>query len=65
MKNVLRKTWKVLLLVAFLAGAAVPFASGPAEAIPACGECEGGTTGSDYSCEGAHRNCSECSVCIK
>lgn len=65
MKTVLKKTWKVLLLVAFLAGAAFPFVSPPAEAIPRCGECEGGTSGGDYSCSGSHTNCSECTVCAE
>lgn len=66
MKTALKKTWKVLLLVAFLAGAAVPFVSQPAEAIPRCGECEGGSFDSGSgSCGGPHRNCTECTVCAE
>lgn|GEM_PF-5957251 len=35
----------------------------PAEAIPGCGQCRGGTTGPGLACAGASSNCAECTVC--
>lgn len=65
MSRSLQRFWKlpVLLAVLMLAALAAP---GPSvEAIPGCGECVGGTTGTGWSCGGAHTNCSECTVCAK
>jgi hypothetical protein len=48
-----------------LSGAAMPLVSPRAEAIPRCGKCADGTSGSDYVCSGSASNCSECTVCAK
>lgn len=66
MKHALKKTWKILILVAVLTSAAFPFVSPPAEAIPACGKCtDGSFSNSTMRCSDAASNCSECTVCAK
>jgi hypothetical protein len=64
-KDALKKSWQVLMLLALLAAAALPILSPRAQALPGCGECSDGTWGSGYSCFGAARNCSDCTVCDK
>jgi hypothetical protein len=65
MKKTLSRTWKLLAFVAVLTLSTLPLVGPSAQAIPGCGECVGGTTGSNYACGGAHSNCSECTVCAK
>jgi hypothetical protein len=58
------KKWLTLAAGTFVLAAVLTFGFGaPAEAIPGCGDCRGGTTGENFSCSGDASNCAECTAC--